>query len=414
MARRGERRAATRAPVEAQAPSPPVLRSAGAAGLVAIAAAAVAARCALQSSEASLEAECACDLDAWAPPTRAADKYVYKPGCDFDVLESFPTQEHFDATYWNRAPVLIRNGTSAWPSAIWTKRRLFDELRETNSSGSYLKTSDHWASYHLSSLHEKASLSAFLCNRVCKPPDGLDQAYIFDRDDWRARLPNVEAAIVTPSVIESHFDPSWHRRWSKYFLISALGSGINFHQHTNAFNGLLHGRKRWFLYPPRASPPSYKSGMIEWWQTVYVPKLRERHDGGLVAGAGLLQCMQERGDLLYVPQFWWHATLALGEGVGVSGQFVRQTHEILARATALAQAGRDLEAAELYRVVLDHRDEVEPPILVGVAGSLAATMLNAGALDKAKQAAELSLQLHAEHGGGDLRPARTVLARLQA
>ena len=355
---------------------------------------------------------CPCDLDAWAPPPDAAEQYVYAPGCDFDVLDAFPSQSEFDAEYWNRRPVLIRNGTARWPREIWGKRTLYDALRRAALGGNYLKTTDEWASMHLMELHDKTSLADFLCSGVCRPPDGLDQTYVFDRDDWRASLPEVEAAIVTPDVIASHYDPSWHTRWSKYFLISALGSGINFHRHTNAFNGLVHGRKRWFLYPHSTLPPAHKTGMLEWWRTVYVPELRATHDAGPAGDSGLLQCMQEAGDVVYVPQQMWHATLALGEGVGVSGQFVRSTAEILARATEHAQAARHHEAAALYEAVLAHRDEVEKPIQIAVAANLGVVMLNAGERARAERAARLSLQLHAEYGVGSPSMAHAVLAKL--
>ena len=38
-----------------------------------------------------------------------------------------------------------------------------------------------------------------------------------------------------------------------------------------------------------------------------------------------MQCMQSAGDLIYVPEGYWHGTVNLGETIGVSGQFVRNT-----------------------------------------------------------------------------------------
>eukprot|EP01048_Picozoa_sp_COSAG05_P015718 COSAG05_NODE_1930_length_3818_cov_2.245227_1_plen_116_part_00 len=34
------------------------------------------------------------------------------------------------------------------------------------------------------------------------------------------------------------------------FFIGAAGSGVGFHRHGHAWNAVVYGRKRWFLYPP--------------------------------------------------------------------------------------------------------------------------------------------------------------------
>ena len=40
------------------------------------------------------------------------------------------------------------------------------------------------------------------------------------------------------------------RQAAALFYLGPRGSGVNFHQHTNAWNALLFGAKRWFLFPP--------------------------------------------------------------------------------------------------------------------------------------------------------------------
>ena len=40
--------------------------------------------------------------------------------------------------------------------------------------------------------------------------------------------PQLEADTIIPPPVDAHFDGRWHERWSKYLLISAEGSGINF------------------------------------------------------------------------------------------------------------------------------------------------------------------------------------------
>lgn len=367
-----------------------------------------------------------------------------------------PSQEEFDGRYWNRAPLLVRNGTRRWPARRWSKRRLRDQLGE-RIWAQWLRSHDLHASANIGRYFESNSthaaqrsritLSGFLCNDSCKEPtaDG-DQSYLFDRDDWLEAVPELVADVTPPPQISSHYDERWHERWSMYLLVSALGSGINFHrvrarrpmasprdctarfmmaqetrfrppcavpprpQHTNAFNGLLVGRKRWFLYPPQVDPPSPTRGMLSWYSHVY--RAHWAAPEGQPAGVdGLQQCMQEQGDLLYVPQHWWHATLALGEGLGISGQFVRRLPHILARVNVAVREGRHTDALAELEFVLEHREEVEGPVAVAVASDAAVLRAKAlGDVEGAERAARVALQIHAQLGVGDPHKAKSVLA----
>ena len=150
---------------------------------------------------------------------------------------------------------------------------------------------------------------------------------------------------MIPPVIAAHFDKEWHERWSIYLLLSAVGSGINFHQHTNAFNALLAGKKLWFVAPPNLTIPDHKLGPVRWYRKLVPPDpeaSQEEFQG--LRDKGLQMCIQNAGDLLYVPQHYWHATISLAEGVAISGQFVRRTNAMLGKATKLAQEKKYAEA----------------------------------------------------------------------
>ena len=201
-------------------------------------AAAVCASAAAIAAYAAAGDSCPCG-DEWPSQSSQSSlaKYEYS-GCDFDVLDDMPSQEHFDARYWNRAPVLIRNGTRDWPARTrWTKRALLERMRRGRPLAGYLRTDDHWASFYsignesLTAERGALEMEDFLCRGVCLPPAHTDQVYLFDRDEWRDALPGLEEDLVHPPPIAAHFDPAWHERWSLYLLVSALGSGINFHQH---------------------------------------------------------------------------------------------------------------------------------------------------------------------------------------
>ena len=39
------------------------------------------------------------------------------------------------------------------------------------------------------------------------------------------------------------------------FFLGASASGVSFHKHVDAWNGVIFGYKRWFLYPKEKTPP---------------------------------------------------------------------------------------------------------------------------------------------------------------
>eukprot|EP00434_Breviolum_minutum_P004550 symbB.v1.2.004013.t1/scaffold225.1/size261367/14 len=77
----------------------------------------------------------------------------------------------------------------------------------------------------------------------------------------------------------------------------------------------VHGRKRWFLYPPGQYPPGDGPGggfsLSDWIQLVY-PSLEDDQRP--------LECIVEAGDVVYVPDGWYHAVVNLADTVGVSIQ----------------------------------------------------------------------------------------------
>jgi len=55
-------------------------------------------------------------------------------------------------------------------------------------------------------------------------------------------------------------------------LLGAAESALVLHRHTQAFNILIHGAKRWFFYPPDKVPPGrypIDISQARWLQEVY-------------------------------------------------------------------------------------------------------------------------------------------------
>ena len=88
---------------------------------------------------------------------------------------------------------------------------------------------------------------------------------------------------------------------------------MSWHKHSQAYNALVFGAKRWFLSAPNHSPGNQVQSTFEWSEARASQPAAERD-------AQILSCDQQAGDVIYVPQQWWHATLSLGETVGLAQQ----------------------------------------------------------------------------------------------
>lgn len=132
------------------------------------------------------------------------------------------------------------------------------------------------------------------------------------RDSPRSLPPSRPERLLAdferPSFIE---EPQWLLRTETIqFYLGARESGAQPHWHGAAWNWLVHGSKRWFLWPPS--------------EAFYTQSHVTRHVGhDLGAGPALsnvsgspLICDQRAGEVLVVPELWGHATYNLAGAIG--------------------------------------------------------------------------------------------------
>jgi hypothetical protein len=112
---------------------------------------------------------------------------------------------------------------------------------------------------------------------------------------------------MSPSFVD------WKRmsRNSPHFYLGNRGTGTTVHFHSHSYNVLVHGRKRWVLLPPRHAV--YSTKHIQQWLAAELPMLKQQGRS--------LECIQEPGDVLYVPRHWGHGVVNLAESVGYAMQF---------------------------------------------------------------------------------------------
>mmetsp|Transcript_28074 Transcript_28074/g.38452 ORF Transcript_28074/g.38452 Transcript_28074/m.38452 type:complete len:531 (-) Transcript_28074:264-1856(-) len=240
--------------------------------------------------------------------------------CDFErVPVRKMTPALFRRRYYLRSPVIIEQGTKNWPATQnWRLSTLLERYGELmvkvgespkilHNEGDGVKSMRLRDFLRLQRLHTTLNETEF-------DPDQL--LYVFDRD------------AAFRSFDQDHFllnDIEWPRwldgivsphSYSFYFILGENRSGVPWHLHSDGFNALIYGRKHWMFYMSRnVTPPGYPSagnkGHDAWLRDTLPTITPETRP---------LQCVQQPGDILYVPEGWYHATYSMGDVVGMAVQ----------------------------------------------------------------------------------------------
>jgi len=140
--------------------------------------------------------------------------------------------------------------------------------------------------------------------------------YLFDRFHFLRSAP-----ILRDSYLNIHhyffdyrFQPAIYDD-TIAIAIGPSGSGISHHWHKDGWNQVISGRKRWFLYPPSVGVPPFGYNQFEPVSVWYLKHYHQLKDSELP-----LECMQYEGEMFYVPESFFHATINVGETVAVLGQ----------------------------------------------------------------------------------------------
>ena len=159
--------------------------------------------------------------------------------------------------------------------------------------------------------------------------------HLLERDEWDV-----------PEFLERRDAPMEQRGMAA----GPSRTGFPFHSHGEAWQMQVIGKKLWLLHPPPSGgspdlPPS--------WEIAQPMALLERTllggalggdgaGGGAGGGSGgdggddgapnaapkpppglpakMIACLLEPGEVIYVPRLWWHATLNVGESIGIGGE----------------------------------------------------------------------------------------------
>ena len=147
--------------------------------------------------------------------------------------------------------------------------------------------------------------------------------FVFDGGGLLGGTPLGSDVLPDPAVFQIERGGAVLRQLS----ISPARAGAHPHFHGAAYNVLMAGLRRWALIPPRSAEfsalhaiayfESLRSGR---WQHEADAKAERTH--GTAPPEWIDSGVQRRGELLYVPEQWGHATLSLSDSVAVAVEFV--------------------------------------------------------------------------------------------
>eukprot|EP01090_Pellita_catalonica_P002890 TRINITY_DN12510_c0_g1_i1.p1 TRINITY_DN12510_c0_g1~~TRINITY_DN12510_c0_g1_i1.p1 ORF type:complete len:305 (+),score=47.07 TRINITY_DN12510_c0_g1_i1:613-1527(+) len=165
--------------------------------------------------------------------------------------------------------------------------------------------------------------------------------YLFDKE-YLTKCPDMADDFCVPEYFTfdyfARFAESGCRRPAyRWNLIGPARSGSTYHKDpncTSAWNGLISGRKKWILYPPDIPPPGVipqgeldvvcPISTIEWFIKFYPEHLRRFRELWMNARCPLkpVEAVQQPGDILFIPNRWWHTALNLQESIAVTQNYV--------------------------------------------------------------------------------------------
>ncbi|EPS74354.1 hypothetical protein M569_00396, partial [Genlisea aurea] len=142
----------------------------------------------------------------------------------------------------------------------------------------------------------------------------------------------------------------------RWIIIGPAGSGSSFHidpNSTSAWNAVVRGSKKWVLFPPDVVPPGVHPSpdgadvacpvsINEWFMNFYgATKTWKRRP---------VECVCRAGEVIFVPNGWWHLVVNLEDSVAITQNFVSRRN--------LLNVLEFLKKPNASRVVSGTRDRV--------------------------------------------------------
>eukprot|EP00051_Salpingoeca_urceolata_P020597 m.310840 g.310840 ORF g.310840 m.310840 type:complete len:345 (-) comp19648_c5_seq4:262-1296(-) len=215
-------------------------------------------------------------------------------GCDIDVRHDLSVEDFFIEYLSIKKPVLIKPAANTESGfrrikEKWSRKAFFQHYDALEFETGFIP---YPSAFGMQANHTTlAQYKAYLDELHAAQLDGIEEPnypqYVFESI-------SPSHPFMADIFIPATFDPvnTYIDIKSIQFYLGPAGSGAPMHFHSDAYNALVFGRKQWHLIPP--SHAVYSKDPIALW-------LEESLDNQKKRGP-LLSCVQESGDMLYVPE----------------------------------------------------------------------------------------------------------------
>jgi hypothetical protein len=232
--------------------------------------------------------------------------------CDFDVVDGDLDPEVFYKNYFiTGRPVVLRGQVPQMELDMFAKRR-WKKSEIFNPGNTFQVGPTAYPELtHQVTCKKKLSISELEHGTVCEemPEKPMVHAFHPDENDLEELYPGFDGDILDKrggfrsiqqyfKLVQGEHDVVWQ------VFFGGDGSGATYHWHEAAFNILYVGIKEW-----KIAPPMYRgtTGMT-------AQKVKVRLDDKIS-----LTCLQQPGDLFYIPNYWGHSTINHGFTIGAAG-----------------------------------------------------------------------------------------------
>eukprot|EP00037_Helgoeca_nana_P027621 m.317511 g.317511 ORF g.317511 m.317511 type:complete len:713 (+) comp27556_c0_seq1:333-2471(+) len=244
--------------------------------------------------------------------------------CNIDVRPGL-TPEAFMSEYAGRnLPVIIPNAVADWPARTVWQRGTFaakygDKMVRVRRSVD-IAYDNEFGGLGAAEVDLRRYLDETFGPAAA--PIGVDPAasstgntrYVLQALEWG------DDGFREDYIPPQHFESpnfAWNRTTrdgAALAYFGPAGSSVTLHEHTNAWNALVFGMKRWIMLPPYIQ--NGPTGLpVEQWLEEWYPKF---HDDAY-------ECTQYAGDLIYVPTNFMHTLINLQASIGVAVEFGHNT-----------------------------------------------------------------------------------------
>jgi len=220
-----------------------------------------------------------------------------KEGCDLwrmDVRKNELTREILEAAEF---PFIIDGLTANWTNLRGWER---DAVLATH----------HDKPFHLHDTYNRSFGELLVIDGKYHMGHAVYPSYACYSDPWRPYSPFLFDEIQSGSYhVPLYFQPMSTFQMG---IGSGVGVGVPPENHPSSWFAAVVGRKRWLLHPD--SEPEPREMMA---RRTRDPRLQCKPSGKTTS---TLDCIQNAGEVMWVPNYWWHETCGLDEfSAGIGG-----------------------------------------------------------------------------------------------